>query len=83
VQELVEHGASVHTGRRDGATPLFRVAREGRVPVLHELVQLGADVKIPIVIGTMPLLAAAVNVRGRVVLDSIRSGAVVNNANVE
>jgi ankyrin repeat protein len=58
------------------------VARKGDVLVLRELIQLGADVNRPIAVETTPLLAAAVKLRGYVVLDLIQSGAVVNNANM-
>jgi len=72
VKRLVAHGADVNavtTGRPTtsgptalnlvGATAFFMAGRTCDVPMMHLLVELGADPKLPNVDGTTPLLAAA------------------------
>jgi ankyrin repeat protein len=70
VAELVRHGADVDarlkrgaSGRgvlgRAGATPFLLASMTADVPLMKELVRLGADPRLPNIQGSTPLMAAA------------------------
>lgn len=68
IRELVAHGADVnarlekHPGgglNKKGATPFFMACATADLPMMLQLVELGADLQLTNAISTTPLLAAA------------------------
>ena len=46
VEELLAHGADMHSQMIDGASPLFITAQNGHSPLLAFLISQGADVNL-------------------------------------
>ena len=45
VKELVEQGVDMQVTSKEGRTPLYAASRQGHIPVVHYLVEKGADLE--------------------------------------